>query len=111
MSKSKFAGILQPLSQEQSEREQVSKENTVEAFSPLFEEKDHSQRNEEAAKPGVGGIRGGKKGNPDYCQVTAYLRRDTYNRARIHLLQRNDPRDFSELVEELVCQFLDCQAK
>jgi hypothetical protein len=44
----------------------------------------------------------GKKSNPAYQQVTAYVRRDLYRDVRIALLQ--DPRqpDFSDLIDELL---------
>jgi hypothetical protein len=36
----------------------------------------------------------------DYRQVSAYVRRDTYQKAKIALLEED--REFSELVEELL---------
>jgi hypothetical protein len=48
----------------------------------------------------------GKKGHPDYNQVTIYLTKQTQNEAKIALLQARDERDFSELVEELISDWL-----
>jgi hypothetical protein len=48
----------------------------------------------------------GKKGHPDYNQVTIYLRKQTQNEAKIALLQARDERDFSELVEDLIANWL-----
>ncbi|RRR65459.1 MAG: hypothetical protein EI684_23060, partial [Candidatus Viridilinea halotolerans] len=39
----------------------------------------------------------GKRSNPDYEQVTAYIRRETNRQARIALLQEGNTRDFSDL--------------
>lgn len=41
-----------------------------------------------------------KRSNPEYQQVTAYIRRSTYTAARKQLF--DEGREFSELVEELV---------
>lgn len=51
----------------------------------------------------------GKRSNPSYEQVTAYIRKDTYRRTRVALLQTNDERDFSQLVEDLLCAYLRTQ--
>ena len=48
----------------------------------------------------------GKKGHPDYNQVTIYLKKQTQNEAKIALLQARDERDFSELVEDLIANWL-----
>ena len=45
----------------------------------------------------------GKKSNPDYTQVTVYLRKRTHLAAKKNLL--DDGREFSELVEDLVAQW------
>lgn len=48
----------------------------------------------------------GKRSNPDFEQVTAYIRRDTNLQTKIALLQEGDTRDFSDLVEELLQAWL-----
>lgn len=48
----------------------------------------------------------GKRSNPDYEQISAYLRRDTYRAAKIKLLQRGDERDISEVLEELLAAWV-----
>lgn len=45
-----------------------------------------------------------KRSDPEYQQVTAYIRRDTYIGARKRLF--DEDREFSELVEELVAAWL-----
>jgi len=49
----------------------------------------------------------GKRSNPDYEQVTAYIRSQTYRDVKIALLQRGGDREFSELVEELLTDWLN----
>lgn len=46
----------------------------------------------------------GKKDNPDYVQVTVYLRKDTYAAARKALF--DERKQFSDLTEELVTAWL-----
>ncbi len=48
----------------------------------------------------------GKRSDPDYEQVTAYIRRDTYRATKIALLQQGNEQEFSELVEELLNEWL-----
>lgn len=51
----------------------------------------------------------GKRSDPAFEQVTAYIRRETYQQTKIALLQANDDRDFSQLVEELLTAYLRTQ--
>src|SRR3982750_734295 len=45
----------------------------------------------------------GKKGDPAYTQVTAYIKTDTYQRTQIRLLQlRGKKKEVSELLQELL---------
>lgn len=48
----------------------------------------------------------GKRSNPAYEQVTAYIRKDTSLKTKIALLQEGNTRDFSDLVEELLQAWL-----
>jgi hypothetical protein len=43
----------------------------------------------------------GKRGNPDYVQVTAYIRGKIHEETKINLIRQGN-REFSELVEELL---------
>ena len=52
-----------------------------------------------------GGRPPGKRSHPDFEQITAYIRKDTHQAVKIALLQ-NGKQEFSELVEELLCQWL-----
>ncbi len=59
-----------------------------------------------AAAPAArrGGRPPGKKNNPDYKQVTVYLHEEAHRAAKKLLL--DEQRDFSELVDDLVAQWL-----
>lgn len=50
----------------------------------------------------------GKRNHPDFEQSTAYIRKDTHHAVKIALLQ-NGKKEFSQLVEELLCQWLRLQ--
>lgn len=46
----------------------------------------------------------GKSSNPDYEQVTSYIRRDTHHKVKKALI--GTEKDFSELLEELLTKWL-----
>jgi hypothetical protein len=48
----------------------------------------------------------GKRTDPDYAQVTAYIRKVTHHGVKLRLLQEGQGREFSELVEELLATWL-----
>lgn len=50
-----------------------------------------------------------KRSNPDYQQVTAYIRRSDYTEARKRLF--DERREFSELIGELVANWLAQESK
>lgn len=74
------------------------------SFSPDVVEEQKSDVQSTIAEPKVKSR--GKKSNPAFTQVTAYLTRKTYGKIRSHLWETGDSRDFSELVEELLVDFL-----
>ena len=49
----------------------------------------------------------GKRSNPDFQQITAYIRKETHQKVKIALLQEGEGREFSELVEELLEEWLE----
>ncbi len=51
----------------------------------------------------------GKRNNPDYQQITAYLQQDTYHALKIALAE--DRREMSALFEELLQQWLKTRKK
>ncbi len=48
----------------------------------------------------------GKRSDPDYEQTTAYIRKQTHLGVKIALLQEGKGREYSELVEELLAEWL-----
>ncbi len=48
----------------------------------------------------------GKRRDPAFEQVTAYIRRDTHHAVKIALLKESRNRQFSELVEALLADWL-----
>lgn len=48
----------------------------------------------------------GKRSHPDYEQVTAYIKTLTYQEVKIALLREGQKREFSELVQELLDNWL-----
>jgi hypothetical protein len=48
----------------------------------------------------------GKRGNPDYTQVSVLLNKARYTQARIALLQAGGAKDMSDLVDELLSNWL-----
>ena len=51
----------------------------------------------------------GKRSDPDYEHVSAYIRKETYRNVKIALLQEAEKRDFSDLVEALLTDWLSNQ--
>jgi hypothetical protein len=48
----------------------------------------------------------GKRSHPDFEQITAYIRKETHHAVKIALL-KDDRKEFSELVEALLRQWLN----
>ncbi len=48
-----------------------------------------------------------KRSDPDFMQVTAYIRKETHRKTKIRLLEEGQGREFSELVEVLLEEWLD----
>lgn len=49
----------------------------------------------------------GKRSHPDFEQITAYIGKQTYRDTKIALLQEGENRQFSELVEHLLREWLE----
>jgi hypothetical protein len=54
----------------------------------------------------VGRPRTGKRSDPEYRQVSAWIRRDTYDRVTRRLFVKENRREFSELVQSLLEDWL-----
>ena len=55
-----------------------------------------------AVHPKAGRPKTGKRSNPDYQQVSAWVRRDTYRRVMDRLYVKEGRREFSDLVQSLL---------
>ena len=51
----------------------------------------------------------GKRNDPSYTQVTAYIKKETHYQVKLALLQEGSDREFSELVEDLLTEYLRTQ--
>lgn len=49
----------------------------------------------------------GKRSNPDFEQVSIYFTKATHKKLKLYRLQADDPRDVSELVEDVMAEWLD----
>jgi hypothetical protein len=59
-------------------------------------------KTEAGAPRKVGRPKTGKRSNVDYRQVSAWIRRDTYERVTRRLFMKENRREFSELVQSLL---------
>jgi len=48
----------------------------------------------------------GKRSNPGYTQITAYVRTQTINNVKVKLIKRGSKQDASELIEDLLSAWL-----
>jgi hypothetical protein len=107
MSKNRFAG-LQAVKQLQDTKQIEVKETPQ---SKAFEQSAvkielRSNGSDDATAPRRGRPNG-KRSNAEFQQVTAYVRRDTYRRVSIKLLDRENKGEFSELIEELLKKWIE----
>ena len=86
MTESKFSAVL-------NQREKEDKDTSV----------------EKGKKRGPGRPRG-KRTNPDYEQVTAYIPRSLHDKVKIALIE-SERKEFSQLVEELLARWLQEPSK
>ena len=56
-----------------------------------------------------GGRPKGKRSDPNFEQVTAYIQKKTHQQVKIALLQNGKGQDFSELVDLLLSEWLSTQ--
>lgn len=56
--------------------------------------------------PKIGRPKTGKRSNPDYTQVSAWVRKDTYRRVTDRLYVKEDRREFSDLIQALLVEWL-----
>ena len=61
-------------------------------------------------KPRGRGRPRGKRSDPEFEQITAYVRKDTHQGVKIALLQEGQGQEFSELVEDLLAEWLQVRS-
>lgn len=93
---SKFKSLLDAAKGREPEPEKPSQDSVVNQPSSVAEPLPSPKR----------GRPKGKRSHPDYEQVTAYIRKDTHRAAKIALLSKGEEREFSELIQELLEQWL-----
>ena len=52
----------------------------------------------------------GKRNDPNFEQITAYIRKQTHQGVKIALLQEGRGQEFSELVEDLLAKWLKARS-
>jgi uncharacterized Rmd1/YagE family protein len=107
MSKNRFVG-LQAVKQLQDSKEiQVKETPQNKDFEQSPARMDlRSNESDDTTAPRRGRPNG-KRSNAEFQQVTAYVRRDTYRRVSIKLLDRENKGEFSELIEELLKKWIE----
>ena len=106
MSKNRFAG-LQAVKQLQNNKEIEAKEiPQAKAFEQSSAQLNLPSNGSDDPTAPRRGRPNGKRSNAEFQQVTAYVRRDTYRRVSIKLLDRENKGEFSELIEELLQKWL-----
>lgn len=78
-------------------------------FKGIFTADREDEQPDEALSVPKRGRPKGKRSHPDYEQVSAYIRKETYRKVKLALLQSGEESDFSELVEKLLGEWLDTQ--
>ena len=117
MSENKYREVLQNARQREPQQEQTNQQPI--ASQPTVNQQPTNGPTQEVVKqnsqpkpakrgrpPGVG-----KRNNPDYEQVSAYLNREVYRSVQIRLLQMNRRGEFSELVEFLLKKWLQAPSQ
>jgi hypothetical protein len=74
---------------------------------PILLEPTGTVENVENVEPKKMGRPKGKRSNPDFEQVTAYIKSATYTSVRIELLKEGQKREFSELVQHLLDDWIE----
>lgn len=102
---SKFSGLLAAVKDRQNEDETPEDETPQEA--PPTHAQAAPIKNTRAGDGGRGpGRPRGKRSSAEFVQVTAYIGRQTHRDVKIALLTEGKGGEFSELVEELLAEWL-----
>lgn len=97
---SKFSGILDAAKGRETSPETSSKATSKSSGKRSSQPADKKVEAKSTRK------KPGKSRDPDYEQVTTYLQKTTHQAAKIALIQEDTGRDFSDLIEDLVADWL-----
>ena len=101
---SKFAGLLES---RKGDAISQTESNTSLALQTSSHPVVQNSRHLEQVIPPLKQRTKGKKGDPDYAQVTAYIKADTYRQTQIRLLElKGKKKEVSELLQELLAEWL-----
>lgn len=107
MSKNRFAG-LQAVKKIQENKEikivntlKSEESKQIPTKTNLISKEDNSATMPRRGRPN------GKRSNSEFQQVTAYVRRETYRKVSIKLIDQEVKGEFSELIEELLQEWLE----
>lgn len=108
MSKNRFAGLsaARELQETKQTQEPAAKANQTSQVSALPEQTTTSNA-ASAAPTARRGRPNGKRSDAEFQQVTAYVRRDTYRKVTVKLVDQPQKGEFSELVQELLHKWLE----
>ena len=98
---SKFAGALGRLNQPRDGSHALSQPELKEVAAPVVT----------AQESGGRGRRAGKRSDPAFRPTTFFVRKETQRKAARLLEDRDDGRDLSDLVEELLAKWVGEQSK
>ncbi len=96
---SKFNDILKAAKEREGSSELPDNDNNEE----------QPPTNQSKTQPPKRGRPKGKRSDPNFEQVTAYIRKETYRQTKITLLSDDAQQDFSELIESLLTEWLSTQ--
>lgn len=100
---SKFAAVL--AAKNGAQNEETGKEPSA-PQKPVKNDSAAKERTAVATEPRRVGRPNAKRSDPDYVQTTAYIKKTTHRDVKIAQLASGDERDFSELVEDLLSNWL-----
>jgi hypothetical protein len=107
MSKNRFAGLQAVKQLQDTKQIEVKKTPQNKAFEQSSVKIELKSKGSDDATAPRRGRPNGKRSNAEFQQVTAYVRRDTYRRVSLKLLDRENKGQFSELIEELLKKWIE----
>lgn len=75
-------------------------------FNGLMEAVKERQTEEQPPSVAAAKSRSGKSSNPDFVQISVYLPKETHRAAKRALLDMNEKKDLSELIDELLSKWV-----